>query len=383
MNRKVCLFSKAWSPTPRRCDIIGGVFSHLFKNFDFSIPLIILAIGILGLSLLFSLAPGSVFPQLIFFILGFVLFLIFSQIDFRIYQNLRWFFYGGSLILLFVTFLFGEITRGSVRWIQVGQLTIQTSEMVKPFLITFFAFFFADQPVKLPKLLWGIFLFLIPAFLIFKQPDLGSTLVITAALLGILLASGITFRVIFTGLLGLAAALPVSWFLLVSYQKERILSFFNPYDDPLGSGYNLIQAMISVGSGQVFGRGLGKGTQSQLAFLPERHTDFIFAAFSEELGFVGVLILLSLYFFLLWRILKVAQKANQDFARLFCLGIFIMLLFQIFVNIGMNLGLVPITGITLPFLSYGGSSILAMMICLGMIESIARFQKRQEAIEIK
>lgn len=356
---------------------------NLFKNFDFSIPLIVLAIGILGLSLLFSLAPGLVVTQITFFILGFLFFLLFAQIDFRIYQNLSWIFYGGSLILLFLTFILGEVTRGSVRWIQIGQFTIQTSELAKPFLITFFAFFFAQQEVKISRVLKGILFFLVPAFLIFKQPDLGSTLVLGAGLMGILASSALSSGVVVAGILSLLIAIPGVWFLLAGYQRERILTFLNPSSDPLGAGYNLIQAMISVGSGQFFGRGLGKGTQSQLAFLPERHTDFIFAAFSEELGFVGVLILLGLYFFLLWRILSVARGANQDFARLFCLGIFTMLLFQIFVNIGMNLGLVPITGITLPFLSYGGSSILAMMICLGMIESIARFQKRQEAIEIK
>lgn len=357
--------------------------ANFFKGFDFIIPLSVAIIGALGLALLWSLAPNLFFQQLIFFLIGFIFFFIFSQIDFRIWQNLRWFIYVGSILFLILTFILGQITRGSIRWIQIGPLTIQASELVKPFLVAFFAFWFSQEKFKISRLVLAFILLFIPAFLIFSQPDLGSTLVLSATFLGILYALDLPILVLWSGIVFFLVFLPSSWFLLADYQRERILSFLNPGADPLGSGYNLIQSVISVGSGELFGRGLGKGTQSHLAFLPERHTDFIFASFTEELGFVGAAMILTLYFILLWRILKIAQNARQDSAKFFVLGIFMMLLFQIFINVGMNLGIVPVTGITLPFLSYGGSSILAIMISLGMVESIARFGKKQGALEIR
>lgn len=354
----------------------------LFKGTDWYLPLTALIIGIFSLFLLLGLVPRLFLSQLIFWVLGFGLFFLLSLIEFRTYKGLTWLFYGVSLFLLILTFALGEVSRGAVRWIQIGQFTIQFSEIVKPFLLIFFAFFLASWDIRLSRLFVSFLLFLIPAFLIFKQPDLGSTLILGTALLGILFFSLSFIRLLVIGL-GSLIFLPLFWFLLANYQKQRVLTFLNPNADPLGAGYNLIQAMISVGSGQIVGRGLGRGTQSHLAFLPEQHTDFIFAAFAEEMGLVGCLLLLGLYVLLLWRVLKIAKGAKEDPERLFCAGVFLMLLFQIFVNVGMNLGLVPITGVTLPLFSYGGSSLLATMICLGVIESIAKHQKKQEFIEIK
>ncbi|MDP3888862.1 MAG: rod shape-determining protein RodA [bacterium] len=354
-----------------------------FRGFDFLIPLFIFIIAVLSLALLWSIAPNLFFQQLIFFVFGFALFLLFSQIDFRIYQNLRWIFYAGSLSFLVLTFILGEITRGSVRWIQIGPLTIQSSEMVKPFLISFFAFFFCRRKINFSTLVKAVILLGLPTFLIFKQPDLGSSLVLMAAFVGIFFYQEFSSAVLLPIAGLLIIAIPASWLMLAQYQKDRIFSFLDPYSDPLGSGYSLIQAMISVGSGQLFGRGLGRGTQSHLAFLPERHTDFIFASFTEEFGFLGAGTILIIYFLILWRVLYVAQNAKQDFAKFFALGIFCMLIFQIFINVGMNLGIAPVTGITLPFLSYGGSSIISTMISLGMVESISRLHKKQETIEIR
>ncbi|MDP3954807.1 MAG: rod shape-determining protein RodA [bacterium] len=355
----------------------------LFKGFDLLITLIVFIIGVLGMALMWSLAPHLFFQQLSFFILGFGFFFIFSQIDFRIYRNFRWFIYLGVIFFLLITFILGEMTRGSVRWIQLGPFTMQPSEIVKPFLLVFFAFWFADRQVKFKRLILGGILFLLPVLLVFRQPDLGSTLVLIASLLGMLLTLERPFFIILYGFGFLALSLPLTWAFLAEYQKQRIFTFLNPNSDPLGSGYSIIQSVISVGSGELFGRGLGRGTQSHLAFLPERHTDFIFASFTEELGFAGAMLVLILYLFLLWRILQIAKRSKSGYAQIFIFGVFAMLLFQIFVNIGMNLGVVPVTGITLPFLSYGGSSILATMILLGMVESIARSQKSDEAIDIR
>lgn len=338
----------------------------------------------MGLAMTWSLVPSLFVQQLIFLIIGFFFFFLFAKIDFRVFENLSWLLYGATFVFLILTFLFGEVTRGSIRWIQVGNFTIQPSEIVKPFLVCFFAYFFAkEEKLSVFRLITSFLLLSLPLIFIFKQPDLGSTLVILASFLGILLASNISGLYVVAGLLVLGVFSPIGWFLLKSYQKARILSFLNPYLDPLGSGYHLIQSVITVGSGELFGRGLGRGTQSHLAFLPERHTDFIFASLSEELGFLGAVILVFCYFLILCRILKIAQSSSSSFGTLILFGIFSLLSFQIFVNIGMNMGMLPITGITLPLVSYGGSSILATMISLGIVESIARLRKPEGTIEIK
>lgn len=354
-----------------------------FSKFDFFIPSIVLIIFALSLTTLWSISPSSVAPQLISILLGFFFFFIFVQIDFRIFRNIKWLLFSASLILLILTFAMGEITRGSIRWLQIGPFTIQPSEVVKPFLLVFFAFFFSEKKVKMQNLIAGVALFSLPIFFIFKQPDLGSTLILAAAFVGIIFALSLPKKIYLAGLGILGGIMPLSWLFLADYQKQRITSFLSPNSDPLGTGYHLIQSVISVGSGEILGRGLGRGTQSRLAFLPENHTDFIFASFTEEMGFLGALFLLTLYLLLLWRILKMAQRANQDFAQYFCFGIFTMLFFQVFVNVAMNMGIMPVTGITLPLFSYGGSSVLATMICLGMVESIGRFQRKQETIEIR
>jgi len=355
-----------------------------FRGFDFLIFSSSFVLITLGLLMIWSLSP-SLFPQqLTFFLFGLVIFFIFSRLDFRIFDNLSWILYFCSLGFLLFAFLFGQASRGSVRWIQVGNFTLQPSEIVKPFLICFFASIFSRQ--EKISILWflKILLFLSPPlFFIFRQPDLGSTLIILVSFLGIFLASNIPLVVIFSGLLFLSLISPVIWFFLRDYQKSRIVGFLNPYLDPSGMGYHLIQSMITVGSGGIFGRGLGAGTQSHLAFLPERHTDFIFASLSEELGFLGGGLTMFCYFLILFRILRIAQRSSSDFGRLLAVGIFSLLSFQIFVNIGMNMGILPITGITLPLFSYGGSSIISTMICLGMVESIARFKKPEEMIEIR
>jgi rod shape determining protein RodA len=286
--------------------------------------------------------------------------------------------------LLLLPLFFGEATRGAVRWFHLGPVGFQPSEIIKPLFILFFANFLADRKTNF---LFFIFYFLFcipPLFLIFKQPDLGTSLVISAVFLGILFAAKTDFKLLIVNCSLLIAGLPILWHFLQDYQKTRIISFFRPYQDPLGAGYNLIQSVIAVGSGLLFGRGLGRGTQSQLYFLPERSTDFIFASLAEELGLLGSLLLLGAYFLLLWRILTIAKEAADEQGYLIAIGAFSLFLFQVLVNVGMNLGLLPITGITLPLVSLGGSSILAMMITLGLVESVARARKKEEEIlEIK
>ncbi len=355
-----------------------------FFNFDWVLLILILSLGLVGLLAIKSIAPSLFLTQFIWFILGLVLFFLFSQINYHIYREIRWYFYFFSIAFLLFTFIFGQITRGAVRWIQIGNFNLQPSEIVKPFLILFFASFLSEGEEKnLKKLLQSLLFLILPVTLIFLQPDLGSCLVIVFIWLGMVLASGIKTKwLIFSGAF-LAIFLPVAFFFLKDYQKERIYTFLNPQRDPLGSGFNVIQSMIAVGSGKIFGRGWGKGTQSHLRFLPEKHTDFIFASLAEEVGFMGVLILLTLFFFLLWRILILAKNTPNQFAYLICIGVFSLFFIQIFINIGMNLGILPITGITLPLISYGGSSLVSSLTALGIVSSLKRSKEKKEIVEIR
>jgi len=340
--------------------------------FDWLLFLAVLIISIFSLVMNYFLVSNLFFQQIFYIILGLVVFFVFSRLDFRIWEKLGWLGVLGSIIFLLIPLIFGTVTRGAVRWIRIGSFTVQPSELVKPFLIAFFSSFFtSEEKIKFKKALTGFLLLLIPAILIFIQPDLGSSLIIVVSILGVLFAAGFPLK-IFLGVGGLVLAfLPFVWkFLLKDYQKERVFGFLNPHSDPLGRGYNLIQSTVAVGAGKFFGRGLGKGTQSGLQFLPERHTDFMFASFAENFGFFGVLIFLGIFALLLWRILKITSQANNNFAFLFGCGVFCLVFAQGFINIGMNLGLLPVTGIPLPLLSYGGSSFLATMIMLGILENI-------------
>lgn len=353
--------------------------NKLVLRFDWLMASVVACLLIFGLLIIRSIAPNIFLEQLVFAILGLGLFFLFSQIDWRIYPRMAWFFYIASLLMLGVTFIFGTISRGAIRWIQIGGLTIQPSELIKPFLILFFAWFFSDgDRIDFPKIILGGLLLALPALLVFAQPDLGSAIVIGLFWLAMILGAGLGWRWLAAGVGMVLLMLPLVWRFLKDYQRQRIYTFLNPTLDPLSSGYNIIQSIIAVGSGQLFGRGLGMGTQSHLRFLPERHSDFIFASVAEELGFLGVVILLFLFVLLLWRILRVAQNVNDRFAMLVCLGVFAMIFSQSFINAGMNLGLLPVTGITLPLVSSGGSSLMAIMIGLGIIENIAGFIGKNE-----
>lgn len=356
----------------------------IFKNFDWLLLGLILLILILGLPILFSVAPEMIPRQLIWLAISLFAFFVFSSIDYRIFENMSFVFYFLSLFLLIITFIFGQVTRGSIRWLSLGGINLQASEIIKPFLIVSLASWTTKLDLKeMKNLLFLFFLIALISLLIFLQPDLGSTIVINFVFLSVLLMAGLNLKFFFLVALLIIASFPLVWRFLKDYQKTRIFVFFNPFADPLGRGYHLLQSIIAIGSGKFLGRGLGRGTQSHLRFLPEYHTDFIFASLAEELGFVGSFLLLLLFWFLLWRILNLAQKTQDKFASLICLGVFSLLFFQVFVNIGMNMGLLPITGISLPLVSYGGSSLLATMISLGLVLSVAKFSKSDNYLEIR
>ena len=274
---------------------------------------------------------------------------------------------------------------GSVRWIQLGNFTIQPSELIKPLLIIIFAGFLSvkhswSQPIQF--IVYGL-LVLLPAGLIYFQPDLGSTLVVLAIWLGMLLASDWPWFYPFSLIIAGAAFIPLAIKFLHPYQQQRLLTFLNPYQQAGSSGYQVIQSLVAIGSGGFFGRGLGQGIQLQLQFLPESHTDFIFAALAEELGFVGSCVLILAYFWLLKYLLTLASQAPDKFGYLVVMGSFFMLSFQIIVNLGMNLGILPVTGITLPLASGGGSSLLSVMFCLGLVANIESHHSVKTPLAIK
>ncbi len=356
----------------------------IFSGFDWILFLVAVVISIFGIIIVGNLAHNLLAQQFINFFLGVAFFLLISRIDYRIYERFASLIYIGCLAFLFAPLVFGTITRGAYRWIQIGPFPIQPSEIVKPFLVIFFAHFFASKErVYLRKLLLGGLLAFIPVFLIFIQPDLGSSVVVALSWLGIVVGAGVSLKIFALGGLSFFFLIPLGWkFLLRDFQKQRVFTFLNPLKDPLGAGYNLIQATVAVGSGQLFGRGFGRGTQSHLKFLPERHTDFIFASIAEELGFIFSGLLIIGFVILLWRILTISQKTKDSFGELICFGVFSLIFCQIFINIAMNLGLLPITGITLPLVSYGGSSFISLMISLGIVENISRLKKKEEMIII-
>lgn len=329
-----------------------------------------------GILVINSVAPSLVLAQVTFYIIGVVIFLLFSRIDYRIYQYLAKIIYILVVALLLATLLFGDESRGSTRWVEIVGFRLQFSEILKPFLITSLAWFATISPTK------AVALGVIPVVLVLKQPDLGSGVIYSLGVGAIIFVSGISLVYLFIAVISLIAFLPLGWNLLADYQKRRILTFLNPNLDPLGSSYNAIQALIAVGSGQLLGWGLGRGTQSQLLFLPEHHTDFVFAALAEEMGFLGSAILLFIYFVLIWKMWNISFKAESLFGKLIGVGIVAMLLGQVFINVGMNLGIVPVTGITLPLVSYGGSSVLATFVGLGIIQNIKSCCREENLVKL-
>jgi rod shape determining protein RodA len=315
-----------------------------------------------GTVILHSIAK-NLFPlQYLYLVLAIVLFYFLSKVDFDIIALFSKYLYIGSIILLVLPLLIGQITRGTVRWIPIGALTIQPSEIVRPFLFIFFAHFLADKELTLKRLGQAVILFIVPFFLIFIQPSFSVAVLSAIGFLGIIFASTINKKTILFIFLGAVVFLPLVWTILVPYQRERISSFLSPANDPYGAGYNSLQSKIAVGSGGILGLGLGKGIQTQLAYLPERQTDFIFASTAEELGFVGAAFLIVGLFYLLFCLTGIMENAQSPAARAYVSAFTLTLFVQIVIHIGMNMGLLPITGVPLPLVSAGGSSLIGTMI---------------------
>ncbi len=309
---------------------------------------------------------------LIFFLLNF---------DYKMLQHYGNRLYIFNLIMLVAVMVLGQSALGAQRWIQIGPITLQPSEFSKIIMIISLAAILEDKIGKLNtfKDLLPVAAYLgVPFLLVLKQPDLGTSLVFLAIFVAMIFAAGVNLRLLAMIFGAGIACLPVLWHFLKDYQKMRIMVFMNPNVDPLGSGYHIIQSKIAIGSGMFFGKGLFGGTQSQLNFLPENHTDFIFAVVGEELGFVGASILLILYLILLYRGVKIAREASDNFGMLLAVGISAMLAFHVLVNVGMTTGIMPVTGIPLPLMSYGVSSLTTNMMSIGILLNI--YMRRQKIL---
>ncbi|MEX0621720.1 MAG: FtsW/RodA/SpoVE family cell cycle protein [Candidatus Woykebacteria bacterium] len=345
---------------------------------DFFILLPAVLLSCLGLLMIFSISfeddTSFFIRQSSYLIFSLVLYLIIINIKFKTMLQISYLFYFFLIGFLFLTFLIGIEVRGSTRWVDLGFVTIQGSELAKPVITLALAYLLAYKaPVGLKIFLISAAVVAVPALFILTQPDLSNAVILAATwfLMVFIAGAGLHYLIALI-VLGLVS-LPIIWNLVLKdYQRLRVITFFNPNLDPQGASYNLVQALIALGSGQFFGRGLGRGTQSHLDFLPEGRTDFIFAATGEELGFVGVGLIIVIFSLLIFRILYLATKSTQIETKLFAYGVASVLSIQFFMNAAMNMGIFPISGVTLPFVSFGGSSLASLFILLSLVNSATK-----------
>jgi rod shape determining protein RodA len=357
-----------------------NVLSHI----DWWLLIPVLFLVIISLTILFSINPSYFRNQLFGLGISLFAFLLFSQISYRDFRQFSVPFYVTSIILLIIVLIIGIESRGAIRWFEVFGISLQASEIGKPLMSLALAGFLADNSNRRLSTYLLTLLYLAPAvFLIYLQPDLGNAILYMIVAILTLLIYGIPLIWFMVSIFPAFIFVPFLWNFMHDYQRQRILTFLNPMQDPRGSSYNLIQAIIAVGSGMLIGKGINEGTQSRLKFLPENHTDFIFASLAEKLGFLGSLIIIIFFIIFLYRIYIIINKSDDLFGKIFASSSFLFVLLQFFVNIGMNLGLVPVVGITLPFISYGGSSLLANFILLGILSSISTRNKKNEILEIR
>ena len=354
-----------------------------FRYFDLYIFSSSLLLLILGLLMIYSTTLNSptnlLGRQVVYACLGFIGLFGLAFFDYRkLKKGSGWMYVVIVLSLLLVWFI-GRNVKGSTRWIDFGIFRLQPAEFAKLVVVIIMAKFLDQSGEKLKDFRYVILSAVyvgLPALLILIEPDLGSALVIFFTWLAMLLFSKMNKKHLAILLVSVMALGALSWvFVLQDYQKNRIYTFLDPNKDPQGRGYNVLQSIIAVGSGSLTGRGVGRGLQSQLKFLPERQTDFIFASTAEELGLLGSLVIVVLFGVIFLRLIRAARQARDNFGMYLSLGLFFMLLIQVIINIGMNIGLLPVTGIPLPLLSYGGSSLITTMLALGLAQSIVARQK--------
>jgi len=366
--------------------------SRAWQHFDFILLGATIVLIASGTALIYSATLASAPPseslwdnflvrQVIYALAGIGLMLLVSFTDYSIFANINHLIYAFTILSLLLVYAVGHISFGAQRWIDLGIFPLQPSELAKVLLIIVLAKFLADKQEDLKRLrylLLSIVYLGIPMIFVYIQPDLGTAIVLGVSWFAMVLMAGVRLRHL--GLMALVGIVgsPLIWLSLQSYMRDRILIFFHPERDPLGAGYNINQARIAVGSGGWLGQGFARGAQSQLHFLRVRHTDYIFSVLGEELGFVGIVLLLLLFLVVIWRILRAAEIARDTFGQLIACGIATVIAFQVIANIGMNVGLLPSSGVPLPFVSYGGSALIALLIGEGIVQNIIMRHKRLE-----
>lgn len=350
-------------------------------HIDVFLLLSLMSLMFIGLLTIYS-AGGQdwdlVSRQLVRLGLGLAIMAVLAQIPILVYRRVAIYFYIAGILLLLAVLLFGVMGKGAQRWLDLGVFRFQPSEIMKLAMPMMIAWYISQKsiPARLTDIFIGFLLVVIPTILIAKQPDLGTSLLVSSSGIFVLFLSGMTWRLIgVIGFLGGAFA-PIMWFFLMQdYQKQRVITFLNPESDPLGSGYHIIQSKIAIGSGGVEGKGWLQGTQSQLEFLPERHTDFIFSVFSEEFGLFGIVGLLVMYLCIIFRGLYIANQAQDAFSKLLAGSVTLTFFVYVFVNMGMVSGILPVVGVPLPLISYGGTSMVTLMAGFGILMAIST-QKR-------
>ncbi|EAX48105.1 rod shape-determining protein RodA [Thermosinus carboxydivorans Nor1] len=363
---------------------------RLLKNLDYTVITVTVLLVMISLVIIGSAThintPSEdrywyVQRQGLFALINFVLIFIMLHFDYKALSKYANILYVVNLVMLLAVMFVGTSALGAQRWIQIGPITLQPSEFSKLIMIISLAHMLDKRMNKLNtfKDIIPVFIYVgVPFLLVLKQPDLGTSLVFLAILFGMIFIAGISIKHLLAIFGAGIAFMPIFWHFLKDYQKKRLLVFLDPNVDPLGSGYHIIQSKIAIGSGMLFGKGLFAGTQSQLNFLPENHTDFIFAVIGEELGFVGAVAILLLYFVLLYRGVKIAAAAKDNFGTLLAVGITSMLTFHVLVNVGMTAGIMPVTGIPLPLMSYGVSSLTTNLMSIGILLNI--YMRRQKIL---
>ena len=356
-----------------------SVFYRL--HIDLPLLLALIALSIISLVVIYS-AGGQdialVQRQSVRIALSFVVLLVLAQVSPYTYQRLAISVFIIGIALLIAVLLVGVVGKGAQRWLDLGFTRIQPSEMMKLAAPMMLAWYCSRKqlPVRWYQVFFGLILIIIPTLLIARQPDLGTSLLVFSSSVFVLFLAGMSWRLILAGLVALGAFLPIAWFFLLhGYQRQRVLTFLYPETDPLGAGYHIIQSKIAIGSGGLEGKGWLQGTQSQLEFLPERHTDFIFSVFSEEFGLLGVIVLLFLYGFIICRGLLIAIRAQQVFSKLLAGSITLTVFIYALVNIGMVSGLLPVVGVPLPMISYGGTSMVTIMAGFGILMAIGTHRR--------
>jgi rod shape determining protein RodA len=363
-----------------------------FRGLDWVLLTQVFSLSIIGLFIIYSSIymtshPSDLYMRQFFWLfVSIICMAVCFKIDYHLWVEAATYIYWTSIFFLLVVLAIGNSANGARRWIRIGPISFQPTELAKFALVLMLVKFLSNKKnilTDIKNYFWILLIVALPLFLIIKQPDLGSALLLIPSMIILIYTGGVPIRRLIWTFLSLLVASPIIWTFLKEYQKKRIEFFLNPQSDPLGSGYNIIQSIIAIGSGGITGKGFLKETQNRLSFIPEHHTDFIFSVIGQEWGFIGTTITIVLYFYIFRQAILIANRARDNEGSLLALGFGCMITIQVLVNLGMTVGLLPVTGLTLPFISYGGSSLVFSSLAIGILLNISYANRRSAIISLK